>query len=371
MNRKKKNLGNIEELYQNNAVDLQIRINLTIILIVVSIFVAIAMSGFAIDNGINFNFVYYNNNRLFVWAIIILTILSCSVLLHLIDKRAIHNELKNKTFFRDRSTQNDFLAKMVNPKGRFNKNAQLLFIPIILMIAIVGVIGHYQFVEAKLNREDNMNSFFCFVVLIYGLLLATIAPLDNIESFVATTKLDYKFKFSDKTGGVKKLIRYLNSSLILNLNIIAFLILFIYSCYTNPDIDFSRGFRRAILYMGNDSMINHIVTRNIFNAIMLLFSSIFMLGYCVVKIPPAIKAYRRIIIDLKNEKIRYMKEIEKKGDLESIIMYDKIQQMNIISPIDKVTTPFKLLLSPTIMTYLRGKILSPSDIDTFIHHLFQ
>jgi hypothetical protein len=31
MNRKKKNLGNIEELYQNNAVDLQIRINLTII----------------------------------------------------------------------------------------------------------------------------------------------------------------------------------------------------------------------------------------------------------------------------------------------------------------------------------------------------
>ena len=66
-----------------------------------------------------------------------------------------------------------------------------------------------------------------------------------------------------------------------------------------------------------------------------------------------------------------MKEIEKKGDLESIIMYDKIQQMNIISPIDKVTTPFKLLLSPTIMTYLRGKILSPSDIDTFIHHLFQ
>lgn len=372
MKTKKKDFDSIDELYQNNTIDLQIRIKLAIALIGLSIFITIAMSGFVINNGVNFNFDFYNNNRLFVWTNILLIILTCSVLLHLIDKKAILNELKSLTFFNDNSTHKEFLEKMVNPKGRFNKKIQFIFILLFLLIAIFGVFSHYQFVEPKLNsREDSLNSFFCMMILIYGYLLVTIAPLDNIESFIAATKLNYKFKFSDKTGGVKKIIQYLNSSLILNLNIIVCLILFIYSCYTNPDIDFSRTFRRSILYMGNDSMINHTVTKIIFNIVLLFFSSIFMFGYSVVKITPTIKAYRKIINDLNKDKIKYLKEIEKKGDLESIIMYDKIQQMKIISPIDKITMPLKLLLSPTIMTYLRGKILLPSDIDIYIRHLFQ
>lgn len=293
----------------------------------------------------------------FLWLLCSMVIISYLLIIWQIELRKVFNHILQNQVFEDKKIREEYLNKAyLKIHGQYTKS----------YAAILGYFIPLTIVQIVVYEASNYFNYSIYIpLLIFTFLSIGFIPDPILEEYISKNKLVYKFTFSDRTCGIKPILSYLNVCLFFQFTIITFCIISLYSIFF--ETDFIHNIK-CIYYMlfGDKEVDKEIIASTIVYYFAFSFSLALLFEIGIY----AIKAYYSIINDLTSLKKKLLSQYEKKDDLKSIILYDKVKEKAIISPIDKIILPVKLLLSPTLMTYLRNKIMTANDIDILLKNFF-
>lgn len=294
----------------------------------------------------------------FLWLLCSMVIISYLLIIWQLELRKVYNHILQNQVFEDKEVREEYLNKAyLNIHGQYTLPSYIVILWYFLPLTIAQV-GLYE-------ASDYFNSTIYIPFIIFIFLSLGFVPDPILEKYISKNKLIYKFTFSDRTCGIKPILSYLNVCLFFQFTIFTFFIISLYSIFFETDFILNI---KCIYYMlfGDKEVDKEIIASTFiyYLAFSVSLGILFEIG------THAIKAYYSIIKDLTSLKKKLLSQYEKKDDLKSIILYDKVKEKAIISPIDKIILPIKLLLSPTLMTYLRNKIMSANDIDILLKNIF-
>lgn len=306
-----------------------------------------------------------SENRMAIWLMLSITLISLSLFNYLWNKGKLYMFIQKNNLFQDNSVQKELVTRISDWQQKSMGWSKRLLCIAQVLISVVFAVAFF-FREPNANMQGNMlyikpSEAILITIFWYGMVLVVLAPSNAIEKVIANNLIKYKFKFTDKNCGLRPLISYLNSSLMFSINIYVFFILMTYSFLFDTDLVMDLWNYASIKTDSVPKLSIYIGAYASFIPMLMIINHI--------KIHSA-KAYMRISHDLRNEKSKILAELERKDDLLSIVLYDKIKEKMIVTPINKVILPIKLLISPTFMAYCRNKVLSVQDIDGWIHFLF-
>ncbi len=313
----------------------------TLPLLVAQIFCGIKYSGLSFYPTITFNEQLFNENRHEIWTMIIGTIICLLAMYHYKKYLDVIEHISSNKIFANQKLQSKYenIKIFFNRERRFNSweiwDGAYLFFPCISLTPIIflifGITDWLLVITIALVITEFV-VIFCFVK-------------DRLSKDIYKRKIVVKIKmrYSNKNANLQSIIKYLNSDLILGVGCIFY---FILSAICIKKILFFSIFSE-IYYLG-------------------LYSIILLVG--ISKVYTSTRAYRVLIKAFNDKKRRMLEELEKQDDISSMYLYDKLQEKEILSTKDKITLPIKVLISPTLMEYLRIKIVAPDDLNFIINY---
>lgn len=336
----------------------EITINEILLFSISQILITLAYPIFALYVYFRTYLINHTSNHPLLWIIISMFIISFCLLIWNIQLRKTYNHIFKHQVFEDNKKRIDYLNEGYLAIHSFYKPITVLFLVFVSVIFVFPFMGVFK-------QDISGSSSIFLIVIIYVFTILFFIPPGITEKYLSKNNLKYKFKFSDITCGNREIVSYLNSCLIFQFALLTFFILCFLSILSYTD--FISNLKEIYEVITTDKKANDVLIGNT-----ILFYLTFAVSGCVLVETDiyAIKAYHLIIKNLSILKKKLLAECEKKNDLASIIIYDKVIAKNIISPINKILFPIKLLISPTLMTFIRGIIFTTDDIDLFISHLF-
>lgn len=332
----------------------------SLVLLIVCLIALIFNTGYSIIT-FSFNNELFLHNKLIIWCYTSILFLLLSLIYNLYHR-------KNAISVISKVTQPP--KKQYELVEKINKSLKIPRIEFVMILtaglAILLTSFSFQSILAPSYFPDSnveaLKGLHIFGLLFFYITLFFIKPEPVIELYLSENSIKPKFKFTDKYCGIFPLFKLLNSTLLLGINVVFSSTLILYSLYFSSDIPYECKF----LSFHSNSLYDFVLS--LFSLLTILFVSFIYIFYYI---RVAKKAYSRLITNLAREKKSYLDKLEKKGDLESLIMYNIVKEKTVLSLYDKITLPAKILLTPTFITYLRQKILTTTDIDNFIYSLFQ
>ncbi len=282
-----------------------------------------------------------SNANAYLWIVVSYVLCNFLLLYHFNDYTKFIIKVDSK---KDKNeAYASFLSNVYNKKKKsFPLEKRFLFAIYFSFIPIGCAIGVMSIVSPGITLLS---------LTVFTTLLIFFLRIDGLSvmELVHKNEIEYEFRYSDSSAGVKVVNCFLNSALLLSVSFVFLGILIAYTVFSSSVSNI-------------ENAVNIYITYGFSSLVYLFFGSFYLFR--------SLYTYYEFCKNFDMAKDLFLNKLEKDGSFESMFLYYNVSNKRVLSLFDKFIQPIKILVAPTIMSFTQSKVITIEDLNYIYNWVF-